>query len=81
MQYARKHFAWPHRLTYRAALGIGYSARALFARGGPSSRREAARAALRVLVGVNGPPYGKPPEQAVPVTPTEMTSDGDASTG
>jgi GT2 family glycosyltransferase len=68
MQHARKHFSPIHRAAYGAALALGYSARALAPVRDPSraGRRDAARAALRVLVGIDGPPFGEPPKQAIP---------------
>jgi len=68
-QHARKHFGAVHRATYGTAVGLGYAVRALAPEGaGPrAGRRTAARAALRVLVGLDGPPYGQPPRQAIPV--------------
>lgn len=67
IQLARKHFSPGHRMAYAAALGLGYLLRALAPDGRPSTarRRPAARAALRVLVGIDGPPFGAPPGQAV----------------
>jgi GT2 family glycosyltransferase len=68
MQHARKHFSPVHRAAYGAALGLGYAARAVAPVWDPSraGRRDAARAALRVLLGVGDPPFGDPPKQAVP---------------
>ena len=68
MQHARKHFGLVHRAAYGAALGLGYAVRALAPERDQSrtGRRAAARAALRVLVGLDGPPFGAPPRQAVP---------------
>jgi GT2 family glycosyltransferase len=68
MQHARKHFGLVHRAAYTAALGLGYGVRALAAERDHSrtGRRAASRAALRVLVGLDGPPFGEPPRQAVP---------------
>lgn len=68
MQNARKHFGLFHRWAYGAALGLGYAVRAVAAERDPArvGRRAAARAALRVLIGVDGPPFGEPPRQAVP---------------
>jgi len=68
MQHARKHFSPVHRRVYAAALGFGYATRALApvfdaSRGG---RRSAARAALRVMIGLDKPPFGDPPKQAIP---------------
>jgi N-acetylglucosaminyl-diphospho-decaprenol L-rhamnosyltransferase len=67
IQLARKHFSPLHRAGYGAALGLGYLVRAL-APDGPQAnagRRAGARAALRVLLGIDGPPFGAPPGQAV----------------
>jgi hypothetical protein len=80
MQYARKHFGLAHRTAYTAALGLGYAVRALAAERDDSraGRRAASRAALRVLVGLDGPPFGEPPRQAVPcrgVAPMSVLSD------
>ena len=68
MQHARKHFPLVHRGAYKAVLAIGYSARALAPVRDPerAGRRDAARAALRVLAGIDGPPFGQPPGQAIP---------------
>jgi hypothetical protein len=67
-QLARKHFSPAHRVAYTAALGLGLVLRAVVpsAEGGESSgRRTAARAGLRVLLGIEGSPFGDPPGQAV----------------
>jgi GT2 family glycosyltransferase len=73
MQHARKHFSPAHRGAYALALGLGYGARALAPVNDPAraGRRDAARAALRVLVGIDGPPFGAPPRQALAPHPTE----------
>src|SRR5580765_3881591 len=58
MQHAHKHFSPVHRRVYTAALGLGYATRAL-APGLDASRRgrrNAARAALRVMIGLDSPP-------------------------
>ena len=67
-QLARKHFGAVHRVTYVTAVGLGYAVRALAPEGAGSrvGLRTAARAALRVL-GLDGPPFGEPPRQALPV--------------
>jgi GT2 family glycosyltransferase len=67
LQHARKHFGLLHRVVYGAALGLGYAIRAIAPVRDQSrtGRRAAARAALRVLVGLDGPPFGTPPRQAV----------------
>ena len=67
MLYAKKHFSLMHRSAYIAALGLGYGLRALAPDNPPhAGRRDAARAALRVVARLDGPPFGKPPAQAVP---------------
>src|ERR1700751_3766415 len=68
-QLARKHFGAVHRVTYGSAVGLGYAVRALAPEGGGSrvGRPTAARAALRVLLGLDGSPFGEPPRQALPV--------------
>jgi hypothetical protein len=68
MRHARKHLSRVHRAAYGAALALGYAARALapVRHESRAGRRDAARAALRVLVGLDGPPFGEPPGQAVP---------------
>jgi GT2 family glycosyltransferase len=67
MQHARKHFSPVHRAAYGAALGLGLAARAVAPVRDPlrAGRRDAALAALRVLVGLDSPPFGEPPRQAV----------------
>jgi GT2 family glycosyltransferase len=66
-QYAHKHFAFPHRALFLTALGARYAIRAAPIAPGPQSeqRREAARRALRTLVGRIEPPFGRPPHTAV----------------
>jgi GT2 family glycosyltransferase len=66
MQYARKHFKRAHRAAYRTALGLGCAVRAL--RPEADERRQAKRSALRLLVGLSGPPFLQPPAQAVSST-------------
>lgn len=68
MQHARKHFSPVHRLVYAAALGLGYAARAVapVLDESRTGRRNGARAALRVLTGLESPPFGEPPSQAIP---------------
>jgi hypothetical protein len=68
MQHARKHFGLVHRAAYTAALGLGYAVRALAVERDHSraGRRAPSRAAHRGLVGLDGPPFGEPPRQAVP---------------
>ena len=66
-QLAQKHFSPAHRVSYEITLGLGYLVRVLAPDGrrGSVGRRAAARAALRVLLGIDGPPFGAPPRQAV----------------
>jgi N-acetylglucosaminyl-diphospho-decaprenol L-rhamnosyltransferase len=63
MQYARKHFAPWRRELFRAAIGIGYLARAGAAR--TPAGRVGARLALRTVVGLAEPPFGAPAARAV----------------
>lgn len=67
MQHARKHFSGSHRAAYAAALILGHVVRAIAGGlgSGQSGRRAAARAALRVLIGLDSPPFGEPPRQSV----------------
>lgn len=68
MQHAHKHFSPVHRGIYTAALGFGYGIRAIapVLDASRSGRRDAALAALRVMVGLDRPPFGEPPGQAIP---------------
>lgn len=64
-QYAQKHFSRPKRLAYLGAYGFGLGLRALAASGElATQKREASRLALRTLVGLEGPPFGPPPDTA-----------------
>jgi hypothetical protein len=69
MQYAHKHFSPAHRVAFVGALGLGYAVRLVAGGADPddpsTSRRVAARAALRVIVGLDDPPFGEPPHQSV----------------
>ena len=67
-QYLRKHFGVTRRGVCEAALYVRHGIRAV----GPGrqqelarERRKAARAALRVLAGLDPPPFGDPPAQAL----------------
>lgn len=60
--YARKHFGWPGRVAFLAAVAFGLAVRAST---GPAERRAAARRGLRVLLGREGAPYQPPPQRAV----------------
>jgi GT2 family glycosyltransferase len=68
-QYAHKHFAAPHRTLFLGALAARHGIRAL-ASGLPagaetSARQEAARQALRAVLGRGEPPFGPPSQTAV----------------
>jgi GT2 family glycosyltransferase len=63
LQYADKHFPAAHRSAYRAALALRW----LLRLPGRGARRDAARAALAILLGRGAPPFGAPPGQAVGV--------------
>lgn len=65
IQFAEKHFSAPHRTAYRGALALGYVLRGAPPGRARSDQRHAARAALRVLAGLDGPPFGPPPSQAL----------------
>lgn len=58
-QFAVKHFSRLHRAAYTAALGAGYAIRATAPLGRSKSarRRKAARAALRVVLHLDPPPF------------------------
>jgi N-acetylglucosaminyl-diphospho-decaprenol L-rhamnosyltransferase len=68
-QYALKHFGPGRRTAYLAAVGAGHVARAALRRDDAGEVREAARLAVRTLVGRAGPPLRRPPETALS-TPT-----------
>jgi hypothetical protein len=70
MQYARKHLPALQRAAYAGALGLGYAARSMVGQG-----KAGARGALRVVIGVDGPPFGEPPRQAVALRRHESTAD------
>ena len=72
IQFAEKHFSAPHRTAYKGALALGYVLRGAPSGRARSDQRHAARAALRVLTGLDGPPFGPPPAQAlVPLNTAE----------
>jgi N-acetylglucosaminyl-diphospho-decaprenol L-rhamnosyltransferase len=81
MQYAHKFFSRPQRLVYAGALALGYGVRAIRL-GGParSDRRAGARAAFRIVVGLDGPPFGEPPHQAVALRRPPRPSDTSTET-
>lgn len=73
-QYLRKHNAAPTRVACTAALYFRHGVRAVApGRDGVRARdrRRAARAALRTLVGLDPPPFGTPPAQALALKATE----------
>jgi GT2 family glycosyltransferase len=83
VQYARKHFSAPHRAVYMCALLLRYGIRGLLSGRGGGDRRAASRRALRAMTGLESPPFGKPPAQAVAPRAEEasMRADGDAAEG
>jgi N-acetylglucosaminyl-diphospho-decaprenol L-rhamnosyltransferase len=67
-QYMEKHFSPSRRRAGIAAYAVGYVLRAILGGGGRAAereKREASRAALRVLLGKAPPPFIAPPGQAV----------------
>ena len=66
-QYAQKHFAPPRRLAYLSGIGAQHMLRAVWPsrNGAGAARREAARLALRTLIGREEPPFGPPPPTAI----------------
>jgi GT2 family glycosyltransferase len=64
IQFARKFFSVPHRHAYAAALAVGYGLRAAAPGTSRTAGRRAARSALRTLVGLDGPPFGPPPQRS-----------------
>ncbi len=74
-QFARKHFSRAYRAAYLAAIGLGYALRICL---GSDEQRAAARRALRVLTGREGPPFGPPPTQAVAIRGTTMARAAEA---
>ena len=65
-QYAQKHFSKPYASAYLAAVGVGHLLRAASPRAQDAAKREAARLALRTLAGRAAPPFGTPPQTALP---------------
>ena len=67
-QYFAKHLSRPHRARGSDVAALGYALRALafpFARRPEPDAPRAMHAALRTLVGRDGPPYEPPPPTAV----------------
>lgn len=78
VHYARKHFSALHRAAYFTGLSTRYVLRLAWPGGDPERRRlshEAARRALRIVLGGKQLPFGPPPEQAVAIRPPERTAD------
>jgi N-acetylglucosaminyl-diphospho-decaprenol L-rhamnosyltransferase len=66
-QYAQKHFSKPYASAYLAAVGAGHLMRAVCSRPpNAATKREAALLALRTLAGRTPPPFGAPPQTALP---------------
>jgi GT2 family glycosyltransferase len=65
--YAEKHFAPAHRILFLGALATRHVLRAAAAgpNGDGPARRQAARAALRVLMSRGEPPFGAPPSTSI----------------
>jgi hypothetical protein len=74
MQHARKHFGRVHRAGYAAAVSLRHLVRLVPVRNGAAGRRAANRAALRALLGLDSPPFGAPPRNAVRVLVEEDES-------
>jgi N-acetylglucosaminyl-diphospho-decaprenol L-rhamnosyltransferase len=65
-QYAEKHFSGPRRIGYLAAIGAKHLLRlALHSRELRPDENEAARLALRTLVGQQDAPFGRPPQTSL----------------
>jgi GT2 family glycosyltransferase len=65
VQYAQKHFSAPHRAVYMSALLLRYGIRAALPARNGRDARAASRRALRAMTGLEPPPFGQPPRQAV----------------
>ena len=74
LQYGRKHFSPTHRVAYRGTIMCNYVLRALVPGSARAPGRKAARRALRILVGVESPPFGTPPPTALPPVPDDVAS-------
>lgn len=77
LHYAGKHLGRTHRVAYRGALGLRYALRAL-----PLSneklrvqRRAAARRALRMVLGLEPPPFRPPDPTALGVVAPEQRAE------
>lgn len=65
-QYAQKYFSKTYGSAYLASVGLGLALRALSPLREDGLKREAARLALRTLAGRAAPPFGPPPQTALP---------------
>jgi N-acetylglucosaminyl-diphospho-decaprenol L-rhamnosyltransferase len=68
LQYARKHFSAPHRAVYATAVFSRYLLRFVMAdldRDTARERRIAYKRTMRTMLGLEPPPFGAPPGQAV----------------
>ena len=77
-QYIAKHFWGPRAALAFAAFALGHALRALYgarSREQRRARRAASLAALRTLFGLDPPPFGKPPRQAVALLETETDAE------
>lgn len=67
-QYLDKHLRGPSRAAALGAFALGHALRAVAGARDPAvraDRRRSSRAALRVLAGLDGPPFGPPPPRAL----------------
>jgi hypothetical protein len=64
-QYAQKHFGTGYRTAYLAAVATRHLVRSARLPATTPAKREAARLALRTLIGRADPPFGAPPHTAV----------------
>lgn len=74
VHYARKHYSRLHRAAYLAALSTRYALRLAWPFGDSERRQlshEAARGALRIVLGSKQLPFGPPPGQAVAIRTAE----------
>jgi len=64
-QYAQKHFSPARRAAYLSALFTGHAIRAVAPSPELPARRQAAKLAMRTLIGRQEPPFGPPPPTAI----------------
>jgi N-acetylglucosaminyl-diphospho-decaprenol L-rhamnosyltransferase len=65
IQYAQKNYSPVHRWVYLGVLAGRYLARTVPVGANGAERAAASRRALRVMFGLDEPPFGAPPRQAV----------------